>query len=132
MRKLYLHHKHYEGNSAPVLRERKTHSETHVHGRNQWQPSENAWRHWCNKRALLSQDSAEMLNLIKTNQDAIVSEINTVSPQLHINKDVQPTSQPHRKEPFHLRNKIKAEMKKLEDLGIIKDAVGSNPGYLTW
>ena len=104
-----------------------------------------------NERALLSRDSAETLNLIKINRDAIVSEINTASPtptqtcqefqdlftgigklkgvqlQLHIDKDVQPTAQPHRKEPFHLRSKIEAELKKLKDLGIIEDAVGSTP-----
>ena len=103
-----------------------------------------------NERALLSQDSAETLNLIKINRNAIVSEINTASPtptqtcqefqdlftnkqtqrhpnQLHINKDVQPTAQSHRKEQFHLQSKIEAELKKLEDLGIIEDAVGSTP-----
>ena len=106
-----------------------------------------------NERALLSRDSAKILNLIKINQDAIVSEINTASPtptqtcqkfedlftgigklkdvqlQLYINKDVdvQATAQPHRKEPFHLRSKIKAELKKLKDLTIIEDAVGSTP-----
>ena len=81
-----------------------------------------------NERALLSRDSAETLNLIKINRDAIVTEINTASPtptqtckefqdlftgigklkglqlQLHIKKGVQPTAQPHRKEPFHLRS----------------------------
>ena len=104
-----------------------------------------------NECALLSRDSAEILNSIKINRDAIVSEINTASPtptqtcqefqdlftgigilkgvqlQLHINKDVQPTAQPHLEEPFHLRSKIEAELKKLEDLAIIEDAVGSTP-----
>ena len=47
--------------------------------------------------------------------------------QLHINKDVQPTVQPHQKKPFHLRCKIGTELKKIEDLGIIKEAVGSTP-----
>ena len=104
-----------------------------------------------NERALLLRDSAETLNLIKIDREAIVSEINTASPtptqtcqefqdlftgigklkgvqlQLHINKDIHPTAQPYRKEPFHLQSKIEAELKKLEDLGIIEDAVGSTP-----
>ena len=56
-----------------------------------------------------------------------IGQLKGVQPQLHINKDIQPTAQPHQKEPFHLRSKIEAELKKLEDLGIIEDTVGSTP-----
>ena len=105
-----------------------------------------------NERALLSRDSAETLNLIKINRNAIVSEINTASPtptqtcqefqdlftgigklkgvqlQLHINKDVQPTAQPHRKEPFHLRSKNRGRTKETRRSWYQRRC----PGYPTW
>ena len=93
-----------------------------------------------NERALLSRDSAEILNLIKIDRDVIVSKINTASPTptetcqdfqdlftgIGKLKGVQ-LRLPHRKEPFHLQSKIEAELKKLKNLSIIEDADGSTP-----
>ncbi|KAJ8376196.1 hypothetical protein SKAU_G00067760 [Synaphobranchus kaupii] len=47
--------------------------------------------------------------------------------QLHINTDIQPTCQPHRRVPFHIRQKVKEELKKLEEEDIIETVTGPTP-----
>ena len=47
--------------------------------------------------------------------------------KLHINKDIQPTCQPHRRVPFHVRQKVEEELKKLEEEDIIKMVTGPTP-----
>ena len=41
---------------------------------------------------------------------------------LHVDKDVKPVAQKHRRVPFHLRNKMEAEIEKLLKAGIIEAA----------
>ena len=47
--------------------------------------------------------------------------------KLHINKDVQPTCQPHRRVPFHIRKKVEDELLKLENDDIIETVTGPTP-----
>ena len=47
--------------------------------------------------------------------------------KLHINKDIQPTCQPHRRVPFHVRQKVEEELKKLEEEDIIEMVTGPTP-----
>lgn len=46
---------------------------------------------------------------------------------LHINKDIQPTCQPYRRVPFHLLEKVEAELRRLETEDIIKKVTGPTP-----
>lgn len=39
---------------------------------------------------------------------------------LHLDTSVQPVTQPHRRIPFHIREKVQKELKRLEDLDIIE------------
>ena len=42
--------------------------------------------------------------------------------KLHIDPDVPPVTQPERRMPFYLQNKVAAELKRLEENDIIEDA----------
>ncbi|KAK7919301.1 hypothetical protein WMY93_010585 [Mugilogobius chulae] len=42
--------------------------------------------------------------------------------KLHINTDIKPTCQPHRRVPFHLRQKVEDELRKLQADDIIEEA----------
>lgn len=46
---------------------------------------------------------------------------------LHINPEIQPTCQPHRRVPFHVREKVEAELRKLEAEDIIEKVTGPTP-----
>jgi hypothetical protein len=47
--------------------------------------------------------------------------------KLHINDDVKPVVQPHRRVPFHLRKKVEEEIKNLLAQGLIEKATGPTP-----
>lgn len=47
--------------------------------------------------------------------------------QLHIDKNIQPVTQPHRRIPFHVRKQVEQELKKLEALDIIEKVDGPTP-----
>lgn len=47
--------------------------------------------------------------------------------KLHINTDIKPTCQPHRRVPFHLRQKVEDELHKLEADDIIEEVTGPTP-----
>jgi len=44
--------------------------------------------------------------------------------KLHIDPDVTPRQQPHRRIPFHVREDVEKELKRLEELDIIETAEG--------
>ncbi|KAJ7993992.1 hypothetical protein DPEC_G00261320 [Dallia pectoralis] len=46
---------------------------------------------------------------------------------LHINTDIQPTCQPHRRVPFHIRQKVEEELKRLENDDVIETVTGPTP-----
>ncbi|XP_015769353.1 PREDICTED: uncharacterized protein LOC107347890 [Acropora digitifera] len=96
---------------------------------------------------LLGYDTAQRLGLLK-----IVNQVGTdkTSPQylasgkfenlfggigkvkgkvvkLHIDPDVQPRQQPHRRIPFHVRQDEEKELKRLENLDIIEKVTGPTP-----
>lgn len=56
-----------------------------------------------------------------------VGKMRDVEIKLHIDPDVQPVTQPERRIPFHLREKVAAELKRLEENDIIEDATGPTP-----
>ncbi|KAL7851862.1 hypothetical protein SRHO_G00176470 [Serrasalmus rhombeus] len=47
--------------------------------------------------------------------------------KLHIDTSVQPTCQPHRRVPFHVRQKVEKELQKLRENDIIETATGATP-----
>ena len=47
--------------------------------------------------------------------------------KLHIDKNVKPVAQPHRRIPFHIRKKVEEELRNLEDLDIIEKVEGPTP-----
>ena len=92
---------------------------------------------------LLCHRTADMLNLIKINKEAVVANVVTdettqtiveefkdrfqglgkvkgVRVQLHLNPDIKPVIQPHRRIPFHLRQKVKEELQHLEEMDVIE------------
>lgn len=99
--------------------------------------------------SLLSYQTAEELNLIRILNSlnttvigrSIADELVEKHPELfqgigklkdfqvklHINPDIQPTCQPHRRVPFHIRKKVEAELKTLEDSDIIETITGPTP-----
>ena len=47
--------------------------------------------------------------------------------KLHIDPDVQPKQQPHRRIPFHVRQDVEKELERLENLDIIEKVAGPIP-----
>ena len=102
---------------------------------------------------LLCHHTADMLNLIKINKEAVVANVVTdettqtiveefkdrfeglgkvkgVQIQLHLNPDITPVIQPHRRIPFHLRQKVKEELQHLEEMDVIERV--TQPSSWVW
>ena len=47
--------------------------------------------------------------------------------KLHIDPDVKPKQQSHRRIPFHVRKDVEKELKRFEELGIIEPVTGPTP-----
>ena len=100
--------------------------------------------------ALLSRSSSEALQLITIRHEAVVADLKPESKvdqllekykdcfsglgklkdfqvKIHIDKSVQPSQQTHRRIPYHLRDKVEAEIKRLEELDIIEHVEGDTP-----
>ena len=60
--------------------------------------------------------------LIKNNDDLFhgIGKLKGVKVKLHVDQDVKPVAQKHRRVPFHLRDKVEAEVTRLEEAGIIE------------
>ena len=60
--------------------------------------------------------------LIKDNDDLFhgIGKLKGVKVKLHVDQDVKPVAQKHRRVPFHLRDKVEAEVTRLEEAGIIE------------
>ncbi|XP_069105895.1 uncharacterized protein [Argopecten irradians] len=56
-----------------------------------------------------------------------IGKCKNVKIKLHIDTDVQPVSQPHRRIPFHVRKQVEKEIKRLGDLDIIEKVSGPTP-----
>ena len=56
-----------------------------------------------------------------------IGELKDVEVKLHINEQVPPVVQRHRKAPFHLRKQIEEKLRDLQDQDIIEDATGPTP-----
>ena len=56
-----------------------------------------------------------------------IGKMKDMKVKLHIDPEVKPVCQPHRRIPFHLRKKVEQELKRLEDLDIIEKVDGPTP-----
>ncbi|XP_052788463.1 uncharacterized protein K02A2.6-like [Mya arenaria] len=59
--------------------------------------------------------------------DGKMGKIEGTKVKLHIDKEVPPVSQRHRRIPFHARKDVEAELKRLEDLDVIEPVSGPTP-----
>ena len=59
--------------------------------------------------------------------DGKLAHINGTKIKLHVNPEVQPIAQQHRRIPFHLRKQVEAELNKLQDLDIVESVLGPTP-----
>ena len=101
-----------------------------------------------NSGALLSFSTASNLGVVKICINAVdpekaltIDDVEKMHPELfqgigklkdfkvklHINDDVKPVVQPHRRVPFHLRKKVEEEIKNLLAQGLIEKATGPTP-----
>lgn len=99
-----------------------------------------------NSGALLSYQTANELGLIQlinatsssetgpanlvrkySNLFSGIGKLKDYKVKLHIEKTVQPIAQSHRRIPFHIRKKVEAELKMLEDNDIIEKVDGPTP-----
>ena len=60
--------------------------------------------------------------LIKNNDDLFhgIGKLKEVKVKLHVDQNVKPVAQKHRRVPFHLRDKVEAEITRLEEAGVIE------------
>ncbi|XP_014661486.1 PREDICTED: uncharacterized protein LOC106804710 [Priapulus caudatus] len=56
-----------------------------------------------------------------------VGKLKNFSVKFHIDDSVQPIALPHRRVPFHLRQKVEDKVRELEDLDIIEEVEGPTP-----
>ena len=56
-----------------------------------------------------------------------MGKMTEVKVKFHEDPDVKPTVQSHRRIPFHMRKRVEAEIKRLEDLDIIEKVEGPTP-----
>ncbi len=94
-----------------------------------------------NKGCILSCGGATRLHLVHLAKEVVVAAVenNNMEPEkpigkvkgikvrLHINPDVTPVAMPHRRIPYHLREQVEAEIKKLAKLDIIEKVSGPTP-----
>ena len=59
--------------------------------------------------------------------DGKLGKIKDVKIKLHIDPEVNPVVQQHRRVPFHLRKQVEAELTKLEEMDIIETITGPTP-----
>ena len=60
-----------------------------------------------------------------------IGKITDFDVKLHIDKNIKPVAQPERRIPFALRDKVKKEIEKLEQLDIIEDVTGKPTPWLS-
>ena len=74
-------------------------------------------------------DAPSTSQLISEYQDRFkgIGKLKDFQVKLHIDGSVQPSVQPHRRIPFHMRKKVEQELDKLEKQGIIERVSGPTP-----
>ena len=93
---------------------------------------------------LMSGQTAKELELLRVGDHQVVNHVSHItdkhpdlfkgvgkltdySVHLHVNPNVQPEAQAHRRIPFHQRKAVELELKRLESEDIIEKVVGPTP-----
>ncbi|KAK3728358.1 hypothetical protein QZH41_011397, partial [Actinostola sp. cb2023] len=76
---------------------------------------------------LLSFNSCVNLELIQDKIEDKIGQLKDYEVKLHIDPDVKPVAQPHRRVPFHLRAKVEEEINQLLDADVIEKVEGPTP-----
>ncbi|KAK7112338.1 hypothetical protein V1264_011807 [Littorina saxatilis] len=74
--------------------------------------------------------SGETTNGLRTEYSDLftgMGKMKDVKVKLYVDESVQPTAQPHRRIPYHLRKKVEQELERLENLDIIEKVDGPTP-----
>ena len=76
-----------------------------------------------------TQEETKLQQLLDEYDDRFhgVGKLEHCQVHLHIDKNVKPTAQPHRRIPFHLRQELDQELTRLEKDGIIEEIHGPTP-----
>ena len=69
----------------------------------------------------------QTINKIEELKPKPIGKIRGVQVKLHIDPDIKPVALPHRRIPYHLREKVEEEIKRLEELEIIEKVSGPTP-----
>ncbi|RUS85862.1 hypothetical protein EGW08_006346 [Elysia chlorotica] len=89
-----------------------------------------------NCKKLLSASTSEALGLITFANSALSNcdtlfegfgKISNIKVKLHIDDQVKPIAQPHRRIPYHIRKDVEKELRRLEDQDIIEPVTGPTP-----
>lgn len=68
-------------------------------------------------------------NLIEEYDDLfhVLGKLKNYQVKLHIDEDVPPVAQPHRRVPFHVRKQLEEQLRRNEELGVIERIEGPTP-----
>jgi len=97
---------------------------------------------WSASRKLRLIDTVDMVNTITTKSETFpsvlsefpnlftgIGKLKCPPVKLHINKNIRPVAQPHRRVPFHVRKQLEEQLKRDEEFGIIERV---NDGATPW
>ena len=93
-----------------------------------WQASQNL-RVISVVNALVTEVRPKIQQLVKEYEDLFtgLGKLKDYQVHLHINKDIQPTAQPHRRVPFHVRKQLKEQLEMDKGNGVIERVEGPTP-----
>ena len=74
-------------------------------------------------------DNKGPANLIEEYDDLFhgLGKLKNYQVKLHIDEDVPPVAQPHRRVPFHVRKQLEEQLRRDEELGVIERIEGPTP-----
>ena len=75
----------------------------------------------------LDKSVQQSINNIGNNTTKPIGKIKGVNIKLHIDMDIKPVAPPHRRIPYHLRDKVEEEIQRLEDIDVIERVTGPTP-----
>ena len=70
-----------------------------------------------------------VVNFIEEYDDLFhgVRELKNYQIKLHVDEDIPPVAQPHRRVPFHVRKQLEEQLRRDEELGVLERIKGPTP-----